>query len=215
MQLISNKALCAVLLISILHTIPAYAFSVTIIGNNRQITANVRPASGIVADGSSTQSPGEWSDAVDVSSGLTTASANIDASFVGASGEYALYEISMSGSVSATSYGFIYASTRALTSVGLEFDKAVVYTYTCVDPANAWIDGVFRNCGDTGVLAAGTHSFIIDESVSALSSLGVTNSTTFNSRFVLTSVPVPLPAAVWLFCSGLGLLGWFRRRLYA
>jgi hypothetical protein len=29
----------------------------------------------------------------------------------------------------------------------------------------------------------------------------------------LTAVPVPIPAAVWLFGSGLGLLGWFRKKV--
>ncbi|MBN8280769.1 MAG: VPLPA-CTERM sorting domain-containing protein [Gammaproteobacteria bacterium] len=38
------------------------------------------------------------------------------------------------------------------------------------------------------------------------------SSTTISARYTLTVTPVPVPAAVWLFGSAVGVLGWARRR---
>ena len=48
-------------------------------------------------------------------------------------------------------------------------------------------------------LGAGTYSYLIQQTASDL--------TSYSLEFQV----VPIPAAAWLFASGLGLLGWFRR----
>lgn len=41
---------------------------------------------------------------------------------------------------------------------------------------------------------------------------GNVNGTDLQNAFSLTTAPIPVPAAVWLFGSALGLLGWMRRK---
>lgn len=82
----------------------------------------------------------------------------------------------------------------------------------------------FNSSPDAGLI--GTFSFVAD--VAQLGSSGITVEdanalgsfanqfpvpTSFNPDFFDTTVQiVPVPAAVWLFASALGLLGWVRRR---
>jgi hypothetical protein len=78
--------------------------------------------------------------------------------------------------------------------------------YTQIDKENSWNrwgTGAGLSVGSGFQLMSVDGEYIIDSRVS-------NNSPTFAVSRI--SSVVPIPAAVWLFGSGLGLLGWMRRR---
>lgn len=67
----------------------------------------------------------------------------------------------------------------------------------------------------SGMLAAGTYGFSISATMNELNyaPFDYAEASFANASLVLTPVlaPVPIPAAVWLFGTALGLLGWVKR----
>jgi len=127
------------------------------------------------------------------------------------------------------------AKTDLLFSYHLSIDQSFRLDYSVVgnvvslgtDCLAGWrIDGslfdqgfVSGNCADGPVVITGSKVFAANESLNldfqtlayngiGLDAPGLASDMTMN--FTITAVPVP--AAIWLFGSCLGLLGWFRRR---
>jgi hypothetical protein len=70
------------------------------------------------------------------------------------------------------------------------------------------VAGGMDSNGTTGYFANGSDLYSVDLYSGAVQSVGNMGV----SIYGLAVTAVPIPAAVWLFGSGLGLLGWFRRK---
>jgi hypothetical protein len=65
-------------------------------------------------------------------------------------------------------------------------------------------------CGLIGILTLDGVRYQLDGTAGGALTLSI--QTGNNSIYEVALTPVPVPAAVWLFGSALGLLGWMRRR---
>jgi hypothetical protein len=126
----------------------------------------------------------------------------------------ATFDVGVTGS---TSVGSIItnAASRSfdLTVDSVVYNSSISQEYTVEIGLNS--DTVFFDPGSTVTIDLGINGLldITPKSVSLISSTGGTNNFVINGTFLLHDVPpVPVPAAVWLFGSGLlGLAGIARR----
>ena len=122
------------------------------------------------------------------------------------------------GSLSVSSTGYAWSAVQALTDDGL-----VLGTYRLYDESDDYVDAVFGYSEAAGLFDLG---LLVDETFAAWDYLSTAISISddgviFGSgkatgvpgvmAYKLTPNVVPIPAAVWLFASALGLLGWTRR----
>jgi hypothetical protein len=187
----------------------ANAFNVTVDSAYREIGWNE------FASTSSTNT-GVFDESDSVTNSFIDAYASQD-SFIGTSGSYSDYQLSFLGFAQMTSVQQLGGDHAvSLMNVTLTFDEAVnwVMSGTCVGETSCRISVAgtdynsfgLHSFGDLGTLAAGTYDFgfLVDTPDYGGGLL--------EDGQIAFSAAVPIPAAVWLFGSGLGLLGWFRRR---
>jgi hypothetical protein len=193
----------------------AHAFAVTVGPTAREVYAEA----GVVNDTSSTTALGSWDYNLYLNnSGMSgddaaTSTYSQQISDISGSGEYSVYEVSYEAAIWGQGPDASAYSTLATT---LTFSEAVNYS------VDASCEGVFGNTeatitgtvfggGDicqgaslTGTLSAGTYTLFISDNLV----------TRVKDKYAIISfsAAVPIPAAVWLFGSGLGLLGWMRRK---
>ena len=99
---------------------------------------------------------------------------------------------------------------------------------TVPPPENGMSSALFSTTGDSGgeqvwdltaifdvqsefVLPANSLAMTLENTLTAIADTEVEDAW-IEKSFVLTAAAVPVPAAVWLFGSALGLIGWMRRR---
>jgi hypothetical protein len=126
----------------------------------------------------------------------------------------ATFDVGVTGSNSVGSI-ITNAASRSfdLTVDSVVYNSSISQDYTVEIGLNS--DTVFFDPGSTVTIDLGINGLldITPKSVSLISSTGGTNNFVINGTFLLHDVPpVPVPAAVWLFGSGLlGLAGIARR----
>jgi hypothetical protein len=81
---------------------------------------------------------------------------------------------------------------------------------------NGFTECIGKNYGEEGIwLEAGNHTFNLSSAWTGLESVSI-HSSDFYGYMAIDNIVVsvvPIPAAVWLFGSGLGLLGWMRQKV--
>ncbi len=110
-----------------------------------------------------------------------------------------------------TGFSFFYTAIRQTGSVevydGIDGTGTLLATLALgLTPSNcaAGYNAEFCPFVATGIAFSGTAK--------SVSFAGVANQILFDDVTFGSVIPIPIPAAVWLFGSGLGLLGWIRRR---
>jgi hypothetical protein len=76
-----------------------------------------------------------------------------------------------------------------------------------------WESALFGTTPDFSGLTITRLDMIVNDL--SIVSDGSWTDVTLDATYVVHATTVPIPAAIWLFGSGLGLLGWFRRRQLA
>jgi len=202
-------------LLLFLGTGSAQAFTVTVNSLERSVYYSYGTAGFSIQDKATFVNTGAWADVVEYGS---YARAELTASNVPGSGTYSVYDLDMTGSLFAINSEPTFVGARTVMNVN--FDQDVNLALNCANVGGGFFTGtrvsigfnpvpdISLSCGNSIVLAAGTHA--IDFTNSGVSNFGVATSLDFDATLSITAVPIP--AAVWLFGSGLGLLGWLRHR---
>lgn len=209
-----HSVLCLLL---VLVTGSAQAFTVTVNSVERSVYYSYGTAGFSFQDKATFVNTGAWADVVECCS---YARAELTASNVSGSGTYSVYDLDMTGSLFAINSEPTFVGARTIMNVN--FDQDVNLALNCANVGSGFsgtevyigfnpVPDIRLACGNNLVLAAGTHA--IDFSNFASSNFGGASSLDFDTTLSITAVPIP--AAVWLFASGLGLLGWLRRRQVA
>jgi hypothetical protein len=198
----------------------AQAFSVTVDSASRSVSAAADDfGGGYNYDGDSTALTGDWSS--EAHAGVQYASGESDqTSNIRATGEYAVYSIDYSGY--ARSGGVDYGRGSTSLSVWLTFSEDVFYlldTSTCQNNISLRLDGgssigLCSPGNRVGLIEAGRYRLDMGNTanVSGVDDNGYATGASSRSDYIVSFSKVPVPAAVWLFGSALGALGWVRRR---
>jgi hypothetical protein len=99
-------------------------------------------------------------------------------------------------------------TTLTTSAIDLVLDGTFSDAYEVADADLAWADPRLSK----GSLMLGAGAYQIDINVIRAAANLAEGGTFPNGQGFIRVSSIPIPAAVWLFGSGLGLLGWFRRK---